>query len=148
VNTLFRRFNQPFELVEGKVHRRGSESLEEPVERLEDLAIADAQLRKYLTASREAFFDAREDRRLEGLRSLWDALERLKSLGETDKKKAVAKLIDELSPYSALREHVNSIVQGLTDVGNKQTYAIPSLEWRSSTRIRCLLNTSSSPALR
>jgi hypothetical protein len=82
VNTLFRRYNQPFELIQGKVHRRGSESLEEPLERLEDLRIRDKQILRYLHTAREAFFDAREDRRLEGLRSLWDAFERLKSLGD------------------------------------------------------------------
>lgn len=119
VNTLFRRFNQPFELVEGKVHRRGSELLEDPIERLEDLVIPDDQLLKYLLAAREAFLDAREDRRLEGLRSLWDAFERLKSSGAPDKKTAVTKLIEEMVPYTALRVHVDAIARSLTDIGNQ-----------------------------
>lgn len=118
-NALFRRFNQPFELVEGKVHRRGSESLERPVERIEDLVIPDEQLRNYLLAAREAFFDARVDRRLDGLRSLWDAFERLKSLSDQDKKKSVANLIESLAPYPSLKEPVETIVRQLTDIGNK-----------------------------
>jgi hypothetical protein len=99
INELFQRFNQPYELVKGEVHYRGSEVLDVPVEELDRMVVTDDPLRKYMESAREAFFDARQDRRLEGLRALYHAFERLKTLREGDKKDSAAKIVVELAGF-------------------------------------------------
>lgn len=118
VNGLFKRFNQPYELVNGEVHYRGSEVLDVPVEELDRMTVADEPLRKYLESAREAFFNARQDRRIEGLRAVYDAFERLKTLREGDKKGSTAKVVDELARAEELRPHIDKLFRAYTDIGN------------------------------
>lgn len=118
VNELLQRFNQPYELVKGEIHYRGSEVLDEPIEELDRMVVKDDPLRKYLEAAQAAFFDARQDRRLEGLRALYDAFERLKTLREGDKKGSVAKIVGELARFEELRPQFDALFRAYTIIGN------------------------------
>lgn len=115
VNTLFARFNQPYSIQGGLVQRHGSDVLD----RLFELEIqsADHTLIKYIERAVGDFLYAKEDRRLEGLRSLYDAFERLKSSMGNDKKESVNALIHHLAPPT-LGNSVNELLHALTTIGN------------------------------
>lgn len=118
VNQLLARLNQPFELVAGEVHYRGSEVLDAPVEKLDGMTVRDEVLRGYLEHARDAFFDARQDRRLEGLRALYDAYERVKTLLDGDKKSSVSRTVEKLARHEELRPHFEQLFQSYTAIGN------------------------------
>lgn len=135
VNALLKRLNQPYELVGGEVHYRGSEVLDEPVENLDGMAVRDEALRGYLVQAREAFFDAREDRRLEGLRALYDAFERVKTLHDVDKKESSKRIIADLSQSEEIQQHLDALFRIYTAIGNKTNI-------RHSERDKVLLDNS------
>jgi hypothetical protein len=77
VNELLNRFNQPYEMRDGKVEHSRSAVLDHL---LEPLPTDDEDLHRLLREAQQAFFYAKEDRKMEGLRSMAQALERLKTL--------------------------------------------------------------------
>jgi hypothetical protein len=116
VNALFSRFNQPFKIEKGSVKRRGSEVLEKLF--AAELSSTDEVVIKYIEAAVESFFYAKEDRRLEGLRSLYDAYDRLKSSLNSDKRESIRELIKTLAPPS-LGKPFDELLNALTSIGNE-----------------------------
>lgn len=116
VNLLFSRFNQPFAIAEGLVKRHGSEVLEKIFG--SEIKSSDQALVKYIERAVEDFFYSKEDKRLEGLRSLYDAYERLKSSLKADKSDSTRTLIRLLVP-APLEEPFNKMFGALTSIGNE-----------------------------
>ncbi len=122
VNEIFRRNGLAYELnTEGQVHR-----LAPPVLR-EELANAtfrtgDGLLDELLEAARRKFLNPDLGVRREALEKLWDAFERLKTLGEgNDKRSQIKSLLDKAagSDASRLREVLEKDARELTDIGNQ-----------------------------
>lgn len=118
VNDLLKRLNQPYQLVAGEIHYHASEVLDAPVESLDGVNVRDETLRAYLEHARGAFFDARKDRRLEGLRAVYDAFERIKTLHGEDKKESASRTAAELARFEELQPHFENLFRTYTAIGN------------------------------
>lgn len=121
VNRIFRRNGMAYKLTkEGRIER-----LAPPVLR-EELASAhfrtgDSELDRMLETARCKFVDPDEAVRREALEALWDAWERLKTLGTGPNKKAqVAALLDATAGSSSprFREALEREAKELTWIGN------------------------------
>ena len=121
INRIFRRNGLAYELTEhGYIER-----LAPPVLR-EELASApfytgDAELDRMLETARRKFLNRNEAIRREALESLWDAWERLKTVGDgSDKKAQVMSLLDQAAGSSSpkFRETLEMEANGLTKIGN------------------------------
>ena len=122
INEIFSRNGLAYELKEnGQIER-----LAPPVLR-EQLASAqfqtrDEELNKLLEKARSKFLTPRPDTRRESLKDLWDAWERLKTLGEgSDKKKQIIDLLMRASGKDSrkFREALKREAEELTWIGNK-----------------------------
>ena len=121
INRIFRRNGLAYELTEhGHIER-----LAPPVLR-EELAsgqfpTGDAELDRMLETARRKFCDPNEAIRREALESLWDAWERLKTLGDgSDKKTQITSLLDQTAGSSAskFRKALEREANELTKIGN------------------------------
>ena len=122
INEIFSCNGLAYELKEnGQIER-----LAPPVLR-EQLASAQFQTRneelnELLEKARSKFLTPRPDTRRESLEHLWDAWERLKTLGEgSDKQKKTADILDRASGKDSpkFREALEQEAKGLTWIGNK-----------------------------
>ena len=121
INRIFSRNGLAYELTEhGHIER-----LAPPVLR-EELASAqfytgDGELDRMLETARCKFFNSDEAIRREALKSLWDAWERLKTLGDgLDKKAQITSLLDHIAGSSSpkFREALEKEAKELTKIGN------------------------------
>lgn len=125
INEAFKRFNQPFLLEDdGMVRRTGSEVLDEALTTDADVEVFDDIARQHLEDSRAAFFDARADRRLEGLRELYDAWERVKThptsnKKASNKKESAEEMATTIASYKKITPELERIMKALTAIGNK-----------------------------
>ena len=78
----------------------------------------DEQLPRLLSAAVDGFLDAKADRRLEGLRSLAQAFERVKTLLPGDKKEASEALAGTIAGLSGLSSEVEGIMRSYTTFVN------------------------------
>lgn len=126
INEIFSRNGLAYELKEnGQIER-----LAPPVLR-EQLASAqfqtqDKQLNEYLEKARGKFLTPRPDTRRESLEHLWDAWERLKTLGKgSNKKKQITDILDRVSGKDSpefspkFREALEKETRELTWIGNE-----------------------------
>ena len=121
INRIFRRNGLAYELTE----QGGIERLAAPVLR-EELASAsfrtgDAELDRMLESARRKFLDPDEAVRREALEVLWDAWERLKTLGSgRDKKEQAASMLDGAAGPSSpgLRAALEREARELNWIGN------------------------------
>jgi hypothetical protein len=121
INRIFRRNSLAYELTaQGRIER-----LAPPVLR-EELASAqfhtsDPELNRMLETARRKFLDPDEAARREALEALWDAWERLKTLGPGPDKKAQASAMLEAAAGSSspkFREALETEARQLTSIGN------------------------------
>ena len=121
INRIFRCNGLAYELTEhGHIERLV------PIELREELASAqshtgDADLDRMLETARCKFINPNEAIRREALDSLWDAWERLKTLGDgSDKKTQIKSLFDQTAGSSSpkFREALEREANELTRIGN------------------------------
>ena len=121
INRIFRCNGLVYELTEyGQIER-----LPPPVLREELVSVqfrtGDNDLDGLLETARRNFFDPDEATRREALKALWDAWERLKTLGSGSDKKSQAKaLLDDTagSSSSKFRNALEQEAKELTSIGN------------------------------
>ena len=102
VNGIFSRCNHPYKLVKGRIVRLSSELLDTRVF-THDFATSDQHLLDLLNKAVEFFGERSGKRKLDALRCIVDAFERLKTIEGTDKKKSVESVITRVSPNAELR---------------------------------------------
>ena len=121
INRIFSRNGLAYELTEcGHIER-----LAPPVLR-EELALApfytgDGELDRMLETARRKFLNPDEAIRREALESLWDAWERLKTIGDgSDKKTQIKSLLDQTAGSSSpkFQETLEMEAKELTRIGN------------------------------
>lgn len=79
----------------------------------------DATLDQLLNDACVKFRDPAPAARAEATEKLWDAWERLKSLGISDNKRiSVTRLLDRASKEPVFRKHLETEARGLTEIGN------------------------------
>lgn len=121
VNRIFRRNGLAYELTQaGQIMRLAPPVLREALASSE-FRTADAELNRMLETARRKFLDPNESVRRESLESLWDAWERLKTLGSgADKKAQIGALLDSTAGPSSpkFRAALEVEARELTGVGN------------------------------
>lgn len=120
VNKMLKRFHHPYKLQKGRIIRLGSEILDERILTVEVLT-DDDHLKRLLNSAIDNFFDRTGSKKLEGLRSMVDAFERLKTLEDMDKKKSVEKVIAKISPNSETRAYFDEHLRKMTELSNRYT---------------------------
>ena len=118
-NRIFARNGLALELqANGEVRRLGPpvlrEALAEP-----SFQSGDAELDRLLETARTKFLSTDKAVRGESLEKLWDAWERLKTLGPGDKKASVVALLDTAAPAAKFRGVLENDALELTRIGNE-----------------------------
>lgn len=123
VNALFQRFKQPYKLVRGKVLRANSTVLDENLI-LPDIEMTadDAYLKGLIARALEHFYDSKTNHKIDGLCTLVDAYERLKTIkNPTNKKESTETLVNALALEKAMAPHINALFRELTTISNEKT---------------------------
>jgi hypothetical protein len=118
-NRIFERNGLAFKLEQGEVIRVAPailrQSLEETI-----FKTGDAVLDELLEVSRQKFVHRLLHVRRESLEKLWDAWERLKTIGgKKDKKTSTKVLLDKAATEPSFREMLEQEAKNLTAIGNK-----------------------------
>jgi hypothetical protein len=118
VNRLFERNGIAFELKDGEVSRIGAATFHETLAAAA-FKTGDADLDAMLEEARHKFLNRDEKIRRESLERLWDAWERLKTVGPgKDKKAKVTGLLDATAPEATFRQVLEDEANALTAIGN------------------------------
>jgi hypothetical protein len=121
VNRIFRRGGLVYELTDkGRIERLAPPVLREALASAH-FRTGDVELDRMLETARRKFLDPDDAVRRESLEALWDAWERLKTLGVgVDKKAQVSNLLDVAagSSFPRLREALEREAKELTWIGN------------------------------
>jgi hypothetical protein len=121
VNRTFRRNGLVYELGEdGQIVRLAPPVLGNALSRA-SFQSGDHELDHLLDKSRRKFLDPDLAVRCEALEALWDAWERLKTLGGVDKKAGISALLDAAAETSSpkLRIALDQEASALTNLGNQ-----------------------------
>lgn len=118
VNRLFERNGIAFEMdAEGLMRRLAPEGLREALATAR-FQSGDARLDELLETARRKFLSPRIEMRREALEVLWDAFERLKTVGHSDKKIGIGLLLDRAAGGPKFRLALEGEARALTDAGN------------------------------
>ncbi len=121
INRILRRNGLAYELkVDGSIERLAPPVLREELESAH-FRTGDSELNRMLETARRKFLDPDRAVRRESLETLWDAWERLKTLGPgPDKKAQLSALLDATAEASSprLREALEREAKELTWIGN------------------------------
>ncbi len=122
INRIFRRNGLAYELTwQGEIERLAPSVLREELASIE-FSTGDAELNRMLDVAKRKFSDSDEAIRREALESLWDAWERLKTLGDgSDKKAQITSRLDRTAGPSSpkFRESLEREAKELTKIGNR-----------------------------
>ncbi len=119
VNRLFRRNNLAFELkANGEIERLGPIILRDILART-IFRSEDQELNELLDDARKNISDPDLAMRRIAVEKLWDAWERLKTLGGPNKKQQINDLLTRAISLAELRDRIEQEAQELTEIGNK-----------------------------
>ena len=121
INQMFQSFNHPYELLpDGEVRLKNSVILDSWIWHY-DFKTNDEELLQLIKSALENFYDKSGTRKLDGLKNIVAAFERLKTTLETgDKKQSVTKVIENLSPDPKVQALYEGLFRNLTDLSNFQ----------------------------
>lgn len=120
VNLILRRNGLAFSLTEqGSVERLLPAEIGDALHHVR-FQTGDRELDGMLESARRKFLDADERVRREALEKLWDAWERIKTVGATDKKTGTVALLDRTagSATSKFRSMLEDEARDMTNIGN------------------------------
>lgn len=120
INRIFARNGIGYELEEdGNIKRLASPILGEKFETL-SFDTGDSSLDKILEDARRKYLSTKPESYKESVERLWDAWERLKTIGNSsNKKESIRKLLDKAASESEFRQLLEEEARKLTDIGNK-----------------------------
>lgn len=120
INTIFARNGLAFELTaKGHIQRLAPAVLDEALAGA-IFKTGDNELDKMLETARRKFLSPNIDTRKESLEKLWDAFERLKTLGNpADKKKSADTMLTNASSRPEIKALLEAEFVALTGVGNQ-----------------------------
>jgi len=118
VNKMMERFHHPYRLKKGRIYLVGSEVLDRRLFGME-LKSDDEALVRLVSSALDAFLDRSGSRKIEGLRNIVDAFDRLKTLHGTDKKASAEVVISTLTSFDDARSGFREHFTGLTRVSNE-----------------------------
>ena len=120
IGDIFRRNGIAYELTwDGRIKRVVPRVLHENLAQA-DFRTGDSQLDDLLNSACRKFLHPAPETRKEGLDALWDAWERLKTLGGDDKKTQAKAMLDDAAGLSSsnFRETLGREAKELTSIGN------------------------------
>lgn len=118
INRIFERNGMAFELRQGEVIRQAPTALAEALAE-SVFKTGDRSLDELLEDARHKFLHRDLKTRKESLERLWDAWERLKTIGPGKNKAEQAQgLLEKAAPEPAFRERIERDARELTDIGN------------------------------
>lgn len=117
VNGLLRVHSHPFQLVDGRVVRRGEPEFEAFINR-RVIESGDDALDSLIEQARSAFWSVNPDQRRLAVERAWDAFERMKTLADPKKKTGISVLLDRASTSPAVRDVLERECGELTRIGN------------------------------
>jgi hypothetical protein len=120
INRIFSRFNHPYRLQKGRVIKLSSELLDRVVYSTE-FSIDDAHLRELIQTATELFGDRSGNKKIEAVRSIVGAFERVKTLEGMDKRKSVETVLARISPNQEIRSLLDQHLRNMTDLANRST---------------------------
>lgn len=120
INKMFNRFNHPYALCDGVVGRVGLEVMENRFSTA-DFRTNDEYLRNLIGQAIQAFRDRSSNRRLEALKDIVDAYERVKTLENPNKKTSVKMILGRLSTSAEVCTHFGDHLTYLTKYANTHT---------------------------
>jgi len=120
VNQMFSRFNHPFKLNKGKIEHLTSEILDTRIFST-DINTNDSHLKRLIERALDNFYERTGKKKLDGLRNLVDAFERLKTLENSDKKKSIDIIMKKISYTSDIIPCFDSHFGKMTELANKYT---------------------------
>jgi hypothetical protein len=121
INRIFRRNGLAYDLREdGEIIRLAPPVLRDALARA-SFRTGDSGLDEFLEKSRRKFLDPDIEVRREALEALWDAWERVKTLGGTDKKAGITALLNAATGPSSpkFRTALEQEATALTSLGNQ-----------------------------
>jgi len=119
INELFENFRHPYRLVKGEIFNTGSEVLGNSLKL--DFEIKDKELKEFIGLAINKFYRIHIEEKRIGLEKIVDALERLKSLKDSDKKKSIDKILNEVSKgNNNLKEILNNELLELNKIANEK----------------------------
>lgn len=123
INEIFSRNDLAYELKEkGQIERLAPPVLRELLDSAQLFQTGDEKLDELLEKARRKFLAHDPDTRRESLEHLWDAWERLKTLGEgSDKEKQITETLNRISGKDSpeFRKALEREANELTRIGNK-----------------------------
>jgi hypothetical protein len=120
VNGFFTRFHHPYKLRKGRIVHVSSELLDTRVFAT-DFNTDDPHLLDLLNKAVDFFGERSGKRKLDALRCIVDAFERLKTLEGVDKKKSVLAVLSRISPNAEIRALMDAHFRNLTEIANRST---------------------------
>lgn len=118
INTIFRRNSSVYELdYYGDIERIGTSIVTTTIK---DTVFntGDSTLDILLESARDKYLDRSPKIRVESLHALWDALERMKTIEDENKKRGIELLISKVARTSEMTKVIDSELSDLTDIGN------------------------------
>lgn len=118
INTMFRRNRSVYEMdYHGDIERIGTSMITTTVK---DTVFntGDSTLDTLLENAREKYLDRSPKARVESLHALWDALERMKTIEDKNKKRGIELLISKVTCTAEMGKVIDDELSDLTDIGN------------------------------
>ena len=118
INRLFERNALAFKLLEnGNIERLINPVLGDSIKRA-PFNTGDGELDQYLNKAVSKFLHHDIKTRKESLEALWDAFERIKTIGPGEKKVSSKTLVDKSSNCQNMRDRIDAEAAALTKIGN------------------------------
>jgi hypothetical protein len=120
INKMLQRFNHPYKLQKGIIKHLTSKILDSRVLSIE-LKSDDAHLLRLIERALDNFYDRSGDKKLDGLRNIVDAFERVKTLEGSNKKTSVKRVIANLSSVDEICSVFDDHLHKMTELANQYT---------------------------
>lgn len=123
VNALFERFRQPYKLVKGKVLKANSTILDDNLILPDiEISVEDEHLKELIARALDHFYNSKVNHKIDGLCSLVDAYERLKTIkNPSNKKDSAEALVKALALEEGMAPHIDALFRELTTISNQTT---------------------------
>lgn len=118
INKKFARFGHPYVMRGGVVRLTSDTRLDQMVWGA-GFRMKDQHLAELLDSARSCFYDRSGTKKVEGLRSIVDAFERVKTLEDNDKRQSITKTIGKITPDKRAAGLFDAHVKNLTDLANQ-----------------------------
>jgi hypothetical protein len=125
INNIFERFNLPYRLSDqGRIHELSCIVLDEDILAFE-FKTDDSEFSELLLSAVKAFYDPKSNRKMEGLKLVVDAFDRIKCSFHEDKPSSISECKIVLSNSQLLRENIGHVIDIFYSIEQKTNIRHP-----------------------